>query len=204
MVTRQLISAPLARRPDLGRGIPDNPRVPVVEPIGVRAGVLPDGMGKAKVELGEIHADDGVGLALQCELEELADKYEQFKALNTEIISLSTDTAFVHKAWHDHSPAIKKIMFPMGADTNGNITRGLGVYLPAEGLALRGTFIIDPDGIMQAYEVNSNNIGRSAAELLRKLQAAQFVREHHGEVCPASWHPGAKTLTPGLDLVGKL
>ena len=138
------------------------------------------------------------------ELEELADNYEQFKTLNTEIICLSTDTVFVHKAWHDHSPAIKKIMFPMGADTNGNIARGLGVYIPAEGLALRGTFIIDPDGILQAYEVNSNNVGRNALELLRKLQAAQFVREHHGEVCPANWHPGEKTLTPGLELVGKL
>jgi len=138
------------------------------------------------------------------ELEELADHYSKFQALNTEILSISTDTIYVHKAWHDTSPAIKKITFPMGADPNGSISRNLGVYLENEGLALRGTFIIDPESKLVAYEVNDNSIGRNVNELLRKLQAAQYIREHPGEVCPASWKPGAKTLTPNEDLVGKI
>lgn len=138
------------------------------------------------------------------ELEELADMYAKFQEINTEIFSVSTDTVFVHKAWHDHSPAIKKVAYPMIADPTGNLCRQFGVYIDNEGLALRGSFIIDPEGVLQAYEVHANNIGRSAEELLRKVQAAQFVREHGGEVCPAKWKPGAKTLTPGLDLVGKL
>lgn len=138
------------------------------------------------------------------ELEDMANHYEQFKKLNTEILSVSTDTVFVHKAWHDESPAIKKITFPMVGDPTGTLTRQMGVYIPEEGLALRGTFIIDPDGVLKAYEVHDNSIGRSAAELLRKLQAAQYVREHGGEVCPANWKPGDKTLKPGMDLVGKI
>ena len=138
------------------------------------------------------------------ELEELANSYEEFKKLNTEIISISTDTVFVHKAWHDNSPAIKKIKFPMAADPTGKLAREYGVYINDEGLALRGTFIINPDGVLKATEVNNNDIGRNAQELLRKLQAAQFVREHSGMVCPASWKPGSDTLTPGLDLVGKI
>jgi peroxiredoxin len=138
------------------------------------------------------------------ELEEMAINYPEFQKLNTEVVSVSTDTVFVHKAWHDNSPAIKKITFPMAADPTGNLCRHLGVYIPAEGLALRGTFIIDPDGIIKTMEVHDNNIGRSTAELLRKLQAAQYVREHGGEVCPANWKPGAATLKPGLNLVGKI
>lgn len=139
------------------------------------------------------------------ELEEMAAMYPHFVKLNTELVSFSTDTAFVHKAWHDHSKAIAKIKYPMGADPTGNITRYFGVYLDNEGLALRGTFVIDPDGILQILEINSNNIGRNATELLRKLQAAKFVRDNNGiEVCPANWHPGEKTLKPGVDLVGKI
>ncbi len=138
------------------------------------------------------------------ELEDLADHYAEFKRLNTEVLSVSTDTVFVHKAWHDNSPAIKKITFPMVADPTSAISREYGVYIPAEGLALRGTFIIDPEGVLKAYEVHDNSIGRSATELIRKLEAAQYVREHGGEVCPANWKPGAKTLKPGLDLVGKI
>lgn len=138
------------------------------------------------------------------ELEEMAINYPEFQKLNTEVVSVSTDTVFVHKAWHDNSPAIKKITFPMAADPTGNLCRHLGVYIPAEGLALRGTFIIDPDGVIKTMEVHDNNIGRSAAELLRKLQAAQYVQGHGGEVCPANWKPGAATLKPGLDLVGKI
>lgn len=138
------------------------------------------------------------------ELEDVADHYAELQKMNVEVLSVSTDTVFVHKAWHDNSPAIKKIAFPMAADPTGNLSREMGVYIPAEGLALRGTFIIDPDGILKAYEVHDNSIGRSADELVRKLQAAQYVRGHGGEVCPAKWKPGAKTLKPGLDLVGKI
>jgi len=138
------------------------------------------------------------------ELEEMADNYKEFQKLGAEVISFSTDTAFVHKAWHDNSPSIKKITFPMGADPTGNIAREYGVYIPAEGVALRGTFIINPEGILTAYEVNDNSIGRSARELIRKLEAAIFVRTHKGQVCPASWTPGKKTLKPGVNLVGKI
>lgn len=141
------------------------------------------------------------------ELEDLADNYEKFQELGAEILAVSTDTKFTHKAWHDHSEAIKKVKYPMFADPTGMLARMLGVYIEEgedEGLARRGTFIIDPDGVLQSFEVNSNNIGRSSDELLRKLQAAQFVREHGGEVCPAKWQPGKKTLKPGIDLVGKI
>ncbi|NTW15765.1 MAG: peroxiredoxin [Candidatus Moranbacteria bacterium] len=138
------------------------------------------------------------------ELEDLAENYAKFRELGAEILSVSTDTVFVHKAWHDHSEAIRKVDYPMFADPTGMLTRMLGVYIPDEGVALRGTFIVDPDGILQSFEVNANTIGRSSDELLRKLQAAQFVREHGGEVCPAKWKPGAKTLKPGIDLVGKI
>jgi len=138
------------------------------------------------------------------ELGELADNYETFRQMNTEILSVSTDTEFVHKAWHDHSETIKKIKFPMVADPTGSICRDYGTYINEEGLSLRGSFIIDPDGILKAYEIHDNSIGRSAQELIRKIQAAQFVREHGGEVCPAGWKPGSQTLKPGLDLVGKI
>jgi peroxiredoxin (alkyl hydroperoxide reductase subunit C) len=138
------------------------------------------------------------------ELEELAENYEEFKKLGAEVLSVSTDTVFVHKAWHDHSPAIKKITYPMVADPAGKLSRAFGTYLEEEGVSLRGSFIIDPDGKLVAYEMHNNSIGRSAEELIRKLQAAIFVREHQGEVCPASWRPGKKTLKPGLDLVGKI
>lgn len=138
------------------------------------------------------------------ELSELADHYEEFKKEGAEVFSVSTDTAFVHKAWHDHSDSISKIKFPMIADPTGKLCRSLGVYIPEEGLALRGSFIIDPDGKIQAYEVHANNIGRNVKELLRKLQAAKFVREHGGEVCPVNWKPGEKTLKPSTELIGKL
>jgi len=138
------------------------------------------------------------------ELEEMADHYEAFQKENTEILSVSTDTVFVHKAWHDISEAIKKINFPMVADPAGRLTKELGVYIEDEGIALRGSFIIDPDGKIVSYEVNDNSIGRSAKELLRKVQAAKFVAEHKGRVCPASWTPGDDTLEPGLELVGKI
>ena len=138
------------------------------------------------------------------ELEEAANYYEEFKKLGVEIMSVSTDTVFVHKAWHDESPAIQKVKYPMIADPTGKLCRAFGTYIEEEGMSLRGSFIIDPDGALKALEVNANNIGRSAKELLRKLQAAVFVRENTAQVCPASWEPGGETLTPGLDLVGKI
>ncbi|MBI4147051.1 redoxin domain-containing protein [Candidatus Woesearchaeota archaeon] len=138
------------------------------------------------------------------ELGELADHYEEFKKINTEVLSVSTDTAFTHKAWHDSSPTIKKITFPMVADPTGQICRDYGTYIADEGLSLRGTFIVDPEGILKAFELHDNSIGRSTKELIRKIKAAQFVREHGGEVCPASWEPGKSTLKPGLNLVGKI
>ena len=138
------------------------------------------------------------------ELEDLANKYEEFKKINCEIYSVSTDTHFVHKAWADASESIGKIQYPMLADPNGNLSRFFEVMIEEEGQALRGTFILDPEGKIKAYEVHDLGIGRNAEELIRKVQAAQFVAEHGNLVCPARWKPGAKTLTPGIDLVGKI
>ena len=146
------------------------------------------------------------------ELEELAALYPKFQELGAEIVSVSTDTVFTHKAWRDTSEGIKAITYPMAADPSGKIAAAFGVLIeddgPAltsdEGLALRGTFIIDPSGTLRSMEINDNSIGRKGAETLRKLQAAQFVDTHKGKVCPASWEPGDDTLEPGLDLVGKL
>ncbi|MFH1700276.1 MAG: redoxin domain-containing protein [Candidatus Zixiibacteriota bacterium] len=138
------------------------------------------------------------------ELGDLADNYEKFVNEGAEVLVASTDTVFSHKAWHDSSGTVGKITFPMLADPTGKMSRDFGVYLENDGLALRGTFVIDPDGLLKAYEIHDNSIGRSTDELLRKLQAAKFVREHGGEVCPINWKPGEKTLTPGMDLVGKI
>ena len=138
------------------------------------------------------------------ELQEAAELYSQFQDEDAEILSVSTDTVFVHKAWHDESKAINKINYPMVADPTGKLCKTFGTYIEDEGLSLRGSFIIDPDGVLKAMDVHDNSIGRSGAEILRKLQASKFVREHNGEVCPASWKPGGQTLKPGLDLVGKI
>ena len=142
------------------------------------------------------------------ELEEMANKYTDFVKLGAEVISVSTDTVFTHKAWHDTSEAVKKITFPMASDMSGELSRTFGTYIyegEDAGLSLRGTFIIDPEGILRSIEINDNSIGRSAKELFRKLQAAKFVHDHGGkQVCPASWEPGDESLTPGLDLVGKI
>lgn len=138
------------------------------------------------------------------ELEEAANLYKDFQALGAEILSVSTDTVFVHKAWHDSSPAIKKVNFPMVADPTGKICREFGTYIEDEGLSLRASFIIDPDGVLKSMEMHSNNVGRSVKEILRKLTALTYVRENKGEVCPVNWEPGKKTLKPGLDLVGKI
>lgn len=138
------------------------------------------------------------------ELEELAKSYEDFKKMNVEILAVSSDTVYVHKAWHDHSDAIKQVTYPMLSDTNHKLAKMFGVYCEGDVMSLRGTFIIDPDQILRGIEINDNSIGRSAKELMRKIKAAQFVREHGGNVCPASWEPGEDTLKPGLDLVGKI
>ena len=138
------------------------------------------------------------------ELGDLADKYEQLKGMGVEVYSVSTDTHFVHKAWHDASDTIKKIKYPMLADPTALLSRAFGVHIEEEGIAYRGTFVVNPDGLVKIAEIHDNGIGRNSDELLRKVQAAQFVASHPNEVCPAKWKPGAATLKPGLDLVGKI
>ena len=138
------------------------------------------------------------------ELGDMADKYEAFQKMGVEVYSVSTDTHFSHKAWHDSSETIKKINYPMLADPTGALSRALGVYIEEEGLAYRGTFVVDPDGKIKIIEMHDNGIGRSADELMRKVQAAQFVASHPNEVCPAKWRPGEQTLKPGLNLIGKI
>lgn len=138
------------------------------------------------------------------ELEDLQEQYPELKKLGVEVYSVSTDTHFTHKAWHDHSDAIGKIEYIMIGDPSHVISEGFDVLDETSGLAQRGTFIIDPDGIVQALEINADGIGRDASSLLDKIRAAQYVRTHPGEVCPAKWKEGAETLTPSLDLVGKI
>jgi NADH-dependent peroxiredoxin subunit C len=138
------------------------------------------------------------------ELGDLADHYAEFKKLGVEIYGVSTDTHFTHKAWHDASDTIKKVQYPLVGDPTGTLARNFGVMIEEEGLALRGTFVINPEGVIKVMEVHDLGIGRDASELLRKVQAAQYVATHNGEVCPASWKPGQTTLKPSLDLVGKI
>ena len=138
------------------------------------------------------------------ELVDMAEKYEELKKMGVEVYSVSTDTHFAHKAWHDTSDSIKKINYPMLADPTGHLSKSFGVYIEEAGLAYRGTFLVDPDGLIKLAEIHDNGIGRNADELLRKIQAAQFIRSNPYEVCPAKWKPGSQTLRPGLDLVGKI
>ena len=138
------------------------------------------------------------------ELGDLADNYAEFQKLGVEIYAVSTDTHFTHKAWHDTSDTIQKIQYPMIGDPTGTITRNFGVMIEEAGLADRGTFVIDPQGVIQIVEINAGGIGRDALELLRKVKAAQYVASHPGEVCPAKWKEGDATLAPSLDLVGKI
>ena len=138
------------------------------------------------------------------ELEDLADIYGEFQKLGVEIYSVSTDTHFCHKAWHDTSPAIGKIGYTMIGDPTLAISRNFEVLIEEVGLADRGTFVVDPDGKIQIVEITAGGIGRDAKELLRKVKAAQYVAAHPGEVCPAKWQEGEKTLAPSLDLVGKI
>ena len=138
------------------------------------------------------------------ELGDLADHYPTFKDLGVEIYGVSTDSHFAHKAWHDTSDTIGKVTYPLVGDPTGTLARNFDVMIEEEGMALRGTFVINPEGQIKLCEVHDNGIGRDATELLRKVQAAQYVAAHPGEVCPAKWTPGAETLAPSLDLVGKI
>ena len=140
------------------------------------------------------------------ELADLADYYDELKKLDVEVYSVSTDTHFVHKAWHDASEEIKKINYFMLGDPNGVITNNFQNMREGQGLADRATFLIDPDGVIQFMEATCEGVGRNAAELMRKVKAAQYVRSHPGEVCPAKWEEeaGSATLTPSIELVGKI
>jgi len=137
------------------------------------------------------------------ELGDLADQYEELKAMGVEVFSVSTDTHFTHKAWADATETIGKIRFPMIGDPTGQITRNFGVMIEEEGLALRGTFVLDPQGVIKVMEVHDLGIGRDASELKRKIQAAQYIAKNPGQACPAKWKEGDAALTPSLDLVGK-
>lgn len=138
------------------------------------------------------------------ELVDLAEKYAQLKEMGVEVFSVSCDTHFVHKAWFDASESIKKISYTMLADPLAVLAKGFGVYKEDEGLAYRGTFLVNPEGQIKLAEIQDNSIGRNAEELVRKVEAAQFVASHAGEVCPAKWKKGAETLKPSIDLVGKI
>src|SRR5690606_5421498 len=138
------------------------------------------------------------------EVEDAAEHYEEFKKLGGEVCVVTTDTHFSHKVWHETSPAVGKAQFPLIGDPTHQLTRAFGVHIEEEGLALRGTFIINPEGVIKTMEGHHNAIARDVNETLRKLKAAKYVAEHPGEVCPAKWNEGAKTITPSLDLVGKI
>lgn len=138
------------------------------------------------------------------ELGDMADNYAKFKELGVEVYSVSTDTHYVHKAWHDASDTISKIEYPMLADPTGVLSRAFGVYIEEEGVAYRGTFVINPEGQVKITEIHDNGIGRNAGELLRKVEAARFVAAHPNEVCPAKWQKGDATLKPSIDLIGKI
>ena len=138
------------------------------------------------------------------EIEDAANSYEEFKKAGAEVYIVTTDTHFSHKVWHETSPAVGKAQFPLVGDPTHKLTRAFGVHIEEEGLSLRGTFIINPEGVIKTAEVHSNEIARDVSETLRKLKAAQFTAAHPNQVCPAKWKEGAKTLAPSLDLVGKI
>lgn len=138
------------------------------------------------------------------EIEDAADSYAEFQKAGAEVYIVTTDTQFSHKVWHETSPAVGKAKFPLVGDPTHVLTRAFGVHIDAEGLALRGTFVINPDGVIKTMEVHDNAIARDVKETVRKLKAAQYVASHPGEVCPAKWNEGAKTLKPSIDLVGKI
>ncbi len=138
------------------------------------------------------------------ELEDMAEQYSRLQELDTEVLGISTDTHFVHKAWYDASERIRKIRFPMVNDANHDISLAYGVLRDGEGVADRATIVIDPDGIIKAIEISDEPVGRNAVETVRKIEALKFARENPGNACPAGWKTGAATLKPGIDLVGKL
>ena len=138
------------------------------------------------------------------EVEDCADHYAEFQKLETEVYVITTDTHFAHKVWHGTSPAVGKAKFPLVGDPTHKLTRMFDVHIEEEGLALRGSFVIDPNGVIKTAEIHDNAIARDAKELLRKIKAAQYVAKNPGQVCPAKWNDGAATLTPSLDLVGKI
>jgi peroxiredoxin (alkyl hydroperoxide reductase subunit C) len=138
------------------------------------------------------------------ELEDMAEKYQKIKELGGEVLSISTDTHFVHLAWYESSPRISKIKFPMVADPTHEISKAYDVLRDGQGVADRATIIIDPDGLIKGIEITDEPIGRNADELVRKIEALKFARENPGIACPAKWEPGKETLKPGEDLVGKL
>ena len=138
------------------------------------------------------------------EVEDAAEHYDEFKKLGAEVYVVTTDTHFSHKVWHETSPAVGKAKFPLVGDPTHQLTRAFDVHIDEEGLALRGTFIVNPEGVIKAYEIHDNTIARDMTKALRKLRAAKYVAEHPGEVCPAKWKEGEKTIAPSLDLVGKI
>lgn len=138
------------------------------------------------------------------EVEDAADNYAEFQKAGAEVYIVTTDTHFSHKVWHETSPAVGKAQFPLVGDPTHKLTRAFGVHIEEEGLALRGTFIVNPEGVIKTLEIHDNAIARDVKETLRKLKAAQFVAANPGQVCPAKWNEGQKTLTPSLDLVGKI
>ena len=146
------------------------------------------------------------GFTFNCptEIEDAADNYAAFQAAGAEVYIVTTDTEFSHKVWHETSPAVGKAKFPLVGDPTHTLTNMFGVHIPEEGLALRGTFVINPEGVVKTAEIHSNEIARDVSETLRKLKAAQFTAANPGQVCPAKWKEGAQTITPSLDLVGKI
>ncbi|MEB3767907.1 alkyl hydroperoxide reductase subunit C [Acinetobacter sp. MD2] len=138
------------------------------------------------------------------EVEDAADNYAEFQKAGAEVYIVTTDTHFSHKVWHETSPAVGKAQFPLIGDPTHQLTRAFDVHIEEAGLALRGTFVINPEGIIKTAEVHDNAIARDVSETLRKLKAAQFVENHPGEVCPAKWKEGATTIAPSIDLVGKI
>ena len=138
------------------------------------------------------------------EIEDAADHYEEFQKLGAEVYIVTTDTHFSHKVWHETSDAVGKAKFYLVGDPTHQLTRAFDVHIEEEGLALRGTFVIDPSGTIKTMEVHDNAIARDVTESVRKLKAAKYVAEHPDEVCPAKWKEGEKTLKPSIDLVGKI
>ena len=138
------------------------------------------------------------------EIEDAADHYPEFQKMGAEVYIVTTDTHFSHKVWHETSPAVGKAKFALVGDPTHVLTKAFDVFIPEQGLALRGTFLVNPEGIIKTMEVHPDEIARDVKDTLRKLKAAQYVAAHPGQVCPAKWNEGAKTLAPSIDLVGKI